>query len=129
MTYITTNSLLFRHVHPKFYDAGFKSRYLAFFPFAHDAGKLSVYDGEMINPEGCYFHYTQQLKFQSVGVWGLSQKEVKSVGLTVQADPLPNSPAHALLDFGKKTKQEYKKIAKKLANFAEMRKKLYPVDS
>jgi hypothetical protein len=35
-----------------------------------------------------------------VGVWGISGTEVAEIGLTGQPDPLPDSPAHALVNFG-----------------------------
>ena len=63
-------------------------------------GKLSVYDGELITPEGSYTHWTGTLGNRSAGVWGVSVAEVVGKDLSATSDPLGNNPAHALIDFG-----------------------------
>jgi len=119
------DSLLLRQVHPNFLKDGQLSSQ-AFFPFPKDKGKLSVYDGKLISPAESFEHYTEKLSYQSVGVWGISDAEVIASGLTSEPDPLPESPAHALINFGKASDKECRKLAKKLKTFALARGILYP---
>jgi len=111
------DSLLLRQVHPHFFPDGQLSSQ-AFFPFPKDNGKLSVYDGNLISPVESFVHYTQKLGYQSVGVWGISNGEVLATGLRSAQDPLPDSPAHALINFGKASNKECRKLAKKLKALA-----------
>jgi len=90
--------LLLRQVHSKFFPNGQLSSQ-AFFPFPKDNGKLSVYDERLISPAQSFEHYTQKQRLESVGVWGVSELEVNKTGLTSGPDPLPDSPAHAFIDF------------------------------
>ena len=119
--------LLLRQVHPTF----FTNRQLssqAFFPFPKDKGNLSVYDGKLISPVQSFEHYTQKLGLQSIGVWGVSNKEVIETGLKSTPDPLPESPAHALIHFGNASERECRKLAKKLRAFAVTRGSLYSAE-
>ena len=116
--------IFLRQVHPDFFKDGQPSSQ-AFFPFPKDMGKLSVYDGKLISPAQSFQHYTQKLGYQSVGVWGVSDAEVIETGLTSEPDPLPESPAHALINFGKASEKECRKLAKKLKAFALARGVLY----
>ena len=118
------DSLLLRQVHPNFFQDGQLSSQ-AFSPSPKDKGKLSVYDGKLISPAQSFEHYTQKLGFQSVGVWGVNNVEVIETGLTSAPDPLPNSPAHALINFGNASDKECRKLAKKLKAFALARGVLY----
>jgi hypothetical protein len=111
------DSLLLRQVHPNFYIGGQLSSQ-AFFPFPKDKWKLSVYDGELVSPAQSFVHYTQNQILESVGVWGVSNIEVTEIGLTSEPDPLPDSPAHALIDFNNAPDKECRKLAKKLKAFA-----------
>lgn len=119
-----TSTLLLRQVHPNFFPNGFLSSQ-AFVPFPKDAGKLSVYDSEMISVEEAYKHYTEDLGCQSAGVWGVTCSEVEQEGLTSESNPLENSPAHALIIFGPASKNECRKLAKRLKMYAEKRGCLY----
>ena len=121
---MNTSYNLLRQVHPSFLKGG-KLLSQAFFPFPKDNGKLSVYDEKLISPAQSYMHYTQELSLNSAGVWGVSNAEVHEAGLMHEADPLPNSPAHALIDFGTASDKEYRKLAKRLKIFAESRGCLY----
>ena len=116
--------LLLRQVHPNFFTDGQLSSQ-AFFPFPKDNGKLSVYDGNLISPTKSFEHYTQKQKLQSVGVWGVSNMEVVETDLTSEPDPLPDSPAHAFINFGNVPDKEYRKLAKVLKAFAVARGCLY----
>jgi len=119
-----SDSLFFRQVHPNFFTEK-KLSSQAFAPSPKDKGQLSVYDGDLISAGQSFEHYTQALKLSSVGVWGLSQAEVVETELTSRPDPLPDSPAHALIDFGQASSLECRKRAKKLKIFAEKRGCLY----
>ena len=119
-----TDFLLLRQLHPNFLHDG-KISSQAFFPFPKDAGKLSVYDERMITPKHSFEHYTQCQNLSSVGVWGVSNEEVTEMGLTHEPDPLPNSPAHSLINFAGASVKECRKLAKRLKAFAEIRGCLY----
>jgi len=60
-------TLLMRQVHPNFMDGGTPTS-VAFRPFPNDRGKLSVYDGDLISPEGSFIHWTTELANVSAGV-------------------------------------------------------------
>ena len=113
-------TLLLRQVHPNFLPEDELSSQ-AFYPFPKDHGRLSVYDGDQISVETSYRHYTVDLENSSAGVWGVNCGEVASAGLTSQLDPIPNSPAHACIDFGQRMDKECRKLAKKLKGFATVR--------
>jgi len=110
-------TLLLRQVHPHFLPEGELSSQ-AFYPFPKDHGRLSMYDGDQISAEASYRHYTADLGYSSAGVWGVKCDEVAGVGLASQTDPIPNSPAHALIDFGQCADKACRKLAKKLKEFA-----------
>lgn len=113
-------TLLLRQVHPQFLkDDQLTSQ--AFFPFPKDNGRLSVYDGDRISAVASFRHYTEDLGFQSQGVWAVSGAESAEVGLTYTPDPLTDSPAHAVIDFGQRPEKECRKLAKRLRDFAVQR--------
>ncbi len=118
------DTVLLRQVHPNFMSKGIVSSQ-AFIPFPKDEGQLSVYDGDMIEPRMSYEHYTAKLGFQSVGVWGVSCAEVRETGLTSASNPLPDFPAHALINFGTVSDKECRKLAKRLKAAAVNRGCLY----
>ncbi|GMU43727.1 MAG: hypothetical protein IT479_01085 [Xanthomonadales bacterium] len=114
------DTLLLRQVHPQFLkDDQLTSQ--AFFPFPKDNGRLSVYDGDQISAEASYRHYTEALGFQSQGVWAVSGAESAGVGLAHVPDPLTESPAHAVIDFGQRPEKECRKLAKRLRDHAVQR--------
>ncbi len=120
-----TDTLLLRQVHPTFYPNEVLSSQ-AFVPFPKDKNHLSVYDGDLMTPPDAFVHYTQQLGYKSVGVWAVSVAEVEQTSLAAHPDPLPDSPAHAVIDFGEATKNECRRLAKKLALLAQQRGRLHP---
>lgn len=95
-------------------------------PFPKDGEKLSVYDGDQISATEAYQHYTDTLKHESEGVWGVTCAEVSGIELASLPDPLPESPAHALIDFSGKSAGVCRKLAKKLKAFAISRGCLHP---
>jgi hypothetical protein len=118
------NTILLRQVHPNFFQNEELSSQ-AFYPFPKDNGRLSVYDGGKIVAKNAYLHYTTQLKFQSVGVWGVSCQEVIGAGLNSLAAPLPNFSEHAEINFGNTNDKTRRKLAKLLRNKAVERGCLY----
>lgn len=113
-------TVLLRQVHPNFFQEGELSSQ-AFYPFPKDHGKLSVYDGDQISAAASHHHYTTKLGNLSAGVWGVDFGEITSAGLTGEPDPIPNSPAHAYINFGQRVDKECRKLAKKLKEFANER--------
>ena len=111
------STIMLRQVHPSFMD-GEEPTSQAFVPFPKDKDKLSVDDGTKTSPEAAYTHYTTVLKLSSTGVWGISETDVVSTGLTSGPDPLPDNPAHALIDFMGLSGKEQRKKAKLLLAFA-----------
>lgn len=116
-------TLLLRQVHPTFVQQG-RATSQAFRPTPKDQNRLSVYDGDLIDPEPAWQHYTSVLKFSSAGVLAVSVAECAALGLDSAPDPDP-FPEHAVIDFTVIDKREVEKIAKKLRAKAEGRGWLY----
>jgi hypothetical protein len=110
---MTPDTLLLRQVHPKFMDGSVVTSQ-AFMPFPRDDGKLSVYDGDQIGASDAHQHYTGTLGNQSCGVWAVTKAESDAEGVEGGPDPLPNFPAHAIIDFGSLPEKVCRKIAKRL---------------
>ena len=121
---MNNQTLLLRQVHPNFFTQGQISSQ-AFLPSPKDEGKLSVYDRDKISPMESYQHYTKDLRLKSVGVWATSGEEVKGSGLIYSPDPVDGNEAHAIIDFGSLEKNDCRKLAKKLKQFAIDRGNLY----
>lgn len=122
------STILMRQVHPSFFPNNVVSSQ-AFLPFPKDVGKLSVYDGDQISAEKAYEHYKNVLKFESIGVWGVSCAEVEAINLSSTPDPLENFPYHALIDFNTSDSKKWRKLAKQLKRYAVERGRLYPLDT
>lgn len=121
-------TLLLRQVHPDFFkDEKLSSQ--AFFPFPKDKNHLSAYDGDQVSALVAYQHYTTALKFQSIGVWAVNHAECSNEGLSSQPDPLPESPAHVIIDFAGRSEKECRKLAKKLRDHAQARGCLHRPDA
>ena len=108
---------LLRHAHPSFMD-GNQITSQVFMPFPKDDGKLSVYDGDQIEPDQSYIHYTSVLGNQSHSVWCVTKAEADGESVTGSPDPLPGFPAHACIDFGDHPEKVCRKIAKRLKSIA-----------
>jgi len=116
-------TLLLRQIHPNFLQNGRVSSQ-AFRPTPKDEQRLSVYDGDQIDPEPAYRHYTETLRFQSSGVMAVTVAECDTLALQVQHDPTP-FPEHVVIDFSAYSKKAVEKKAKQLKVVAESRGWLY----
>lgn len=116
-------TLLLRQIHPNFVQEGRVSSQ-AFRPTPKDEQKLSVYDGDQIESQPAYQHYTDQLKLPSVGVMAVIVAECSQLALPVLADP-ELFPEHTLIDFSAYGTSAIEKKAKLLRTKAEMRNWLY----
>jgi len=117
---MNAETLLLRQVNPKFMDGEVLTSQ-AFCPFSSDQGKLSVYDGDMISPAAAYDHWTNTLKNESNGTWGVTGSEADTAGLGYASDALENNEAHALIDFTAHSNSQQRKRAKLLVAAAEAR--------
>lgn len=89
--------LLHRQVHPSWIQQGRPSSQ-TFTPTQKDEGLLSVHDGNLIDAQESFEHYTKELGMKSDGVVTVTVAEVQAVGLTWRPDPDP-FPEHAVIDF------------------------------
>jgi hypothetical protein len=117
------STLLLRQIHPSFVQEG-KVSSQAFRPTPKDEQRLSVYDGDRIEPLPAYEHYTTTLGFRSLGVMGVSVAECGELQLPVAPDPEP-FPEHAVIDFSAYGKIAVEKKAKLLRAKADRRGWLY----
>ena len=118
------STLLLRQVHPSWFKEGHVLS-IAFRPFPKDEGLLSAYDGDLIQPEPSYVHYTQKLGYASAGVWAVSLAEAEACELSARPDPLPDFPEHAVIDFTLHAEKQQKAKSKILAAKAEARGYLF----
>ena len=120
---MTSVTLLLRQIHPNFVQNG-RVTSQAFRPTPKDKELLSVYDGDQINAEQAWEHFTQTPACQSVGVFAVSVGECETLQLPTRPDPAP-FPEHALIDFSNLAKREIERKAKLLKGHAELRGWLY----
>lgn len=123
---MTDSTLLLRQINPNFVQNG-RITSQAFRPTPKDEQCLSVYDGDMIEPESAYDHFTQTLKFKSCGIMGVTVSECTKHQLEVRSDPEP-FPEHAIIDFSEYSKKDTEKKAKLLKHVAQMRGWLFQID-
>jgi hypothetical protein len=90
-------TILLRQIHPSWVQQG-RVTSQAFRPTPKDESKLSVYDGDQIEPEPAWRHFTATLGFQSAGVLGITVSECTDLELKVTPDPEP-FPEHVLIDY------------------------------
>jgi hypothetical protein len=116
-------TLLHRQIHPDFVQDGFASS-VAFRPNEADAGLMSVYDGDLIEAEGSWAHYTTVSKKKSAGVTAITASECAAEGLLARPDPEP-FPEHAVVDFTGVQEKHWRSKSKKLQVKAQARGWLY----
>lgn len=115
---MTPETPLFRQVNESWLQQGVPSSQ-TFRPTQKDAGKPSVYDGDIIvSAEASYLHWTQELKLTSVGVLAVTAAECSGMKLPAVTDGI-DFPAHATIDFtGCASKNEVKRLAGELTTLA-----------
>lgn len=116
---MTASDLLLRQIHPGFIQRG-RATSQAFRPTPKDEGQLSVYNGNMIEPQPVWQHYSEVLKKASVGVRAVSRDECMALSLPITSDPTP-FPEHVLIDFRAFDKKRVESMAKQLRHQAEAR--------
>ena len=112
-------SQLLRQINPSFVQAG-RVTSQAFRPTPKDEQCLSVYDGDQIQPQAAWQHFTQNPACHSVGVMAVSHAECTCEGLPVIADGVP-FPEHCYLDYSELDEKTIKKKAKVLSSCAQLR--------
>jgi hypothetical protein len=120
---VKPETLLYRQVHPSFVQNG-RPTSQAFRPTPKDDNKLSVYDGDRIQPKASFEHYTVSLGYSSIGVMAITYAECGIQSLPVDADG-QGYPEHCSIDFSGLTKGSVERAAKNLAQFAITRGWLY----
>ncbi|WPP48940.1 hypothetical protein [Catalinimonas niigatensis] len=127
-------TLLHRQIHPSFVqnDAVSSQAFitekeissLSFIPSKKDDKRLSVYNGDKFSAEESFHHYNSN--YESCGVLSVSVYESESIELLeVEEDNDPFN-GHSSIDFSKvESKNQIKKKASKLRNFAVQRKWSY----
>ena len=114
---------MLRQVHPNFLQNGRVSSQ-AFRPTHKDENLLSVYNGDDINPENAFIHYTEVIGKSSCGVLAVTCGECNSCCLPVKRDPTPFK-AHCIIDFTGKTTAQRRKLSGVLRDFSIKRGWLY----
>ncbi|MSR59337.1 MAG: hypothetical protein EXS05_17125 [Planctomycetaceae bacterium] len=114
---MTDATLLYRQVHPTFIQSG-RVTSQVFRPTPKDEGRLSAYDGDLIDAKASWRHYTETLGFKSNGVMALLVKDCEGEQLPVISDPTP-FPEHVVIDFAGYNEKEIVKRSKRLKARAE----------
>lgn len=112
-------TLLLRQVHPDFVRND-RVTSQAFTPRAKDRKRLSVYDGDAIDAEGAWVHYTTEEGLESAGVMAVTFAECESLSLPARPDPGP-FPEHVVIDFGGLGRSAVERAAKRLRSMASER--------
>ena len=116
---MTGATLLLRQIHPSWIQAG-RVTSQAFRPTPKDESLLSVYDGDLIEPDASWSHFTTALKRASAGTLGVTVDECAAEDLSARPDPQP-FPEHAVIDFTEFTDGQCEKKGKKLKVKADSR--------
>ena len=117
---MNAETLLLRQVNPQFIQQG-RVVSLAFRPMPKDTGLLSVYDGDQIEPEAAWRHFTPNLGYASSGTWAVTVAEAAALDLPAMPKPLEDFPEHAAIDFTAHDDKTQKAKAKLLAAKADTR--------
>lgn len=120
---MTPQTLLLRQINPSFIQTG-RVTSQAFRPTPKDEDQLSVYDGDKIQAQAAWHHYTATLGLRSDGVMAVSNDECAAEQLQVNADGIP-FPEHVSIDFSVFSKSDIEKKAKALTRKAQERGWLY----
>ena len=119
---MNSDTLLYRMVSPSWIQRGIATSQ-TFKPTRKDNGRLSVYDGDQISPQGAYEYFTNPppgLGQRAVGVLAIAVAECDSLKLIVELDGDP-IPAHASIDFTALSRRDINRAADELKEFANER--------
>ncbi len=111
------DTLLLRQVNPSWNHNGRVSSQV-FTPTAKDEGMLSAYNGDMIQPEKSWEHYTIALGLKSDGVVAVTVGECNAEQLPTVHDEQPY-PEHCFIDF-RDSSLSGSAIKKKADNLAKL---------
>ncbi len=106
-------TLLLRQIHPTFVQAGRVSSQ-AFRPTPKDERRLSVDNGDRIQPNAAWARFVSNPICLSAGVMAVSLAECDAQSLTVIEDGNPY-PEHCSIDFSAFEKREIERKAKQLS--------------
>lgn len=121
---MTEDTILMRQINPAFLVDGRVSS-AAFHPTPKDEGRLSVYDGDLINAQDSWNHFTAAQGYKSAGVQGVSVAECNAEGLPTESDT-EAFDEHAVIDFnGLETKGAVRRKSKSLRDYAIKRNWLF----
>lgn len=127
---LAADELLFRQVHPEFYQNGILGS-RAFKPNSSDKGLMSTDRAALTSAEAAFVHYTQHVKKKSACVYGLTVQNFEAVAVECQADPLeadgdiPANAAHSLANYNKNPDKSWKLVSQRLRDVAEERGSQY----
>lgn len=113
------STMLLRQIHPSFVQNG-RVTSQAFRPTPKDQKRLSVYDGDQIEADKAFEHYTEDLGHKSIGTMAVTRGECLDVQLPVRPEP-EQFKEHAVIDFVDFEKRIVEKKAKQLRNKADSR--------
>jgi len=120
---MNSETLLHRQVHPSWVQQGPVTSQV-FRPTPKDSGRVSVYNGALIDAREAWEHFTTKLGFASVGSIAVTVNECEQLDLMVEADGIP-FPEHAFIDFAGHSKNQILKRADRLAVAAAKRRWQY----
>lgn len=123
---MTPATLLLRQINPSFVQAG-RVTSQAFRPTPKDENQLSVYDGDQIQAQAAWQHFTATPGCRSAGVMAVTHAECTSEQLPVTSDGVP-FPEHVSIDFSAFSKGEVEKKAKVLTRQAQARDWLFQAE-
>lgn len=123
---MTPATLLLRQINPSFIQAG-RVTSQAFRPTPKDENRLSVYDGDQMQPPAAWRHFTTTPGCRSAGVMAITHAECTAEQLPISPDGVP-FPAHVSIDFSAFGKSEIEKKAKVLTRQAQVRGWLYQAE-
>lgn len=116
---VTDETMLHRQVNPSWIQNN-RVTSQVFKPTPKDKGLLSVYDGDQINAESAWRHFTTVLGFASIGSLALTVKECNENELPVQPKP-EEFPEHVVINFTALNGNQVEKKAKRLRSIADAR--------
>ena len=115
------DTLLYRQINPGWEIDGTNTiSSQAFKPTKKDEGLLSVYDGDQISARDSWLHFTNVLKFESIGALAVLLAECEDEQLPVRPDP-QKFLEHTVIDFNGLSRRMQERKADKLKTAANER--------